>query len=167
MAKRKTPKTPDQPELPLADTPPASPILAEVKLAPSDAPPSKGPPSNDGRGSEDAPLARNYRAWFLEYASYVILDRAVPHLDDGLKPVQRRILHTLWEMDDGRFHKVANVVGASLRFHPHGAAVHRSATHAVCARCALQSEDDGLAAELRRASPRTGDLAGEISVGVT
>ena len=68
----------------------------------------------------DAPLAASYRTWFLDYASYVILDRAVPHLDDGLKPVQRRILHTLWEMDDGRFHKVANVVGACMRFHPHG-----------------------------------------------
>lgn len=71
-------------------------------------------------GVEEAPLAKRYRDWFLDYASYVILDRAVPHIDDGLKPVQRRILHTLWEMDDGRFHKVANVVGASMRFHPHG-----------------------------------------------
>jgi len=70
--------------------------------------------------SGEAPLAQSYRKWFLEYASYVILDRAVPHIDDGLKPVQRRILHTLWEMDDGRFHKVANVVGATMRFHPHG-----------------------------------------------
>ncbi len=69
---------------------------------------------------EDSPLANHYRNWFLDYASYVILDRAVPHLDDGLKPVQRRILHTLWEMDDGRFHKVANIVGATMRFHPHG-----------------------------------------------
>jgi topoisomerase-4 subunit A len=72
-----------------------------------------------GQGPE-APLERNYRTWFLEYASYVILDRAVPHIDDGLKPVLRRVLHTLWEMDDGRFHKVANVVGATMRFHPHG-----------------------------------------------
>jgi topoisomerase-4 subunit A len=71
-------------------------------------------------GAAEAPLAASYRTWFLEYASYVILDRAVPHLNDGLKPVQRRILHTLWEMDDGRFHKVANVVGACMRFHPHG-----------------------------------------------
>ena len=69
---------------------------------------------------EPAPLARSYRNWFLDYASYVILDRAVPHLDDGLKPVQRRILHTLWEMDDGRFHKVANVVGRTMSLHPHG-----------------------------------------------
>lgn len=71
-------------------------------------------------GDGDAPLATRYRDWFLDYASYVILDRAVPHLDDGLKPVQRRILHTLWEMDDGRFHKVANIVGATMRLHPHG-----------------------------------------------
>lgn len=79
------------------------------------------PPGGDGtKTNEDAPLARSYRNWFLEYASYVILDRAVPHIDDGLKPVQRRILHTLWEMDDGRFHKVANVVGACMRYHPHG-----------------------------------------------
>ncbi|MGA2693820.1 MAG: DNA gyrase/topoisomerase IV subunit A [Opitutaceae bacterium] len=72
-----------------------------------------------GKGPE-APLERNYRTWFLDYASYVILDRAVPHIDDGLKPVLRRVLHTLWEMDDGRFHKVANVVGATMRYHPHG-----------------------------------------------
>lgn len=57
---------------------------------------------------------------FLEYASYVIKDRAIPHIDDGLKPVQRRILHTLWDMDDGKFHKVANVVGRSMQYHPHG-----------------------------------------------
>ncbi len=57
---------------------------------------------------------------FLEYASYVIKDRAIPHIDDGLKPVQRRILHTLYEMDDGKFHKVANVVGQCMKYHPHG-----------------------------------------------
>jgi topoisomerase IV subunit A len=57
---------------------------------------------------------------FLEYASYVIKDRAIPHLDDGLKPVQRRILHSLFQIDDGRFHKVANVVGHSMQYHPHG-----------------------------------------------
>jgi topoisomerase-4 subunit A len=61
-----------------------------------------------------------YDTNFLEYASYVIKDRAIPHLDDGLKPVQRRILHTLYEMDDGKFHKVANVVGQCMRYHPHG-----------------------------------------------
>ena len=61
-----------------------------------------------------------YEGWFLEYASYVILERAVPHLYDGLKPVQRRILHSLWEMDDGRFNKVANVIGNTMKYHPHG-----------------------------------------------
>ncbi|MDR0442295.1 MAG: DNA topoisomerase IV subunit A [Treponema sp.] len=59
---------------------------------------------------------------FLEYASYVIKDRAIPDLEDGLKPVQRRILHTLFEMDDGKFHKVANVTGACMKYHPHGEA---------------------------------------------
>ena len=61
-----------------------------------------------------------YQGWFLDYASYVILERAVPHIYDGLKPVQRRILHSLWEMDDGRFNKVANVIGNTMKYHPHG-----------------------------------------------
>ncbi len=61
-----------------------------------------------------------YKDWFLDYASYVILERAVPHIHDGLKPVQRRILHSLWEMDDGRFNKVANVIGNTMKYHPHG-----------------------------------------------
>lgn len=61
-----------------------------------------------------------FKSWFLDYASYVILERAVPHLDDGLKPVQRRILHALKKMDDGRFNKVANVIGFTMQFHPHG-----------------------------------------------
>ncbi|MDA0913095.1 MAG: DNA gyrase/topoisomerase IV subunit A [Bacteroidetes bacterium] len=61
-----------------------------------------------------------YNTYFLDYASYVILERAVPHQDDGLKPVQRRILHSLEEMDDGRFHKVANVIGNTMKYHPHG-----------------------------------------------
>jgi topoisomerase-4 subunit A len=61
-----------------------------------------------------------YKEWFLDYASYVILERAVPMLNDGLKPVQRRILHALKNIDDGRFHKVANVIGQTMQFHPHG-----------------------------------------------
>lgn len=61
-----------------------------------------------------------YQQNFLEYASYVIKDRAIPNLDDGLKPVQRRIIHSLFEMDDGKFHKVANVVGHCMKYHPHG-----------------------------------------------
>lgn len=61
-----------------------------------------------------------YENWFLDYASYVILERAVPHINDGLKPVQRRILHSMWEMEDGRYNKVANVIGHSMKYHPHG-----------------------------------------------
>lgn len=61
-----------------------------------------------------------YKEWFLDYASYVILERAVPHLNDGLKPVQRRILHSMKEMEDGRYNKVANVVGNTMKYHPHG-----------------------------------------------
>ncbi len=61
-----------------------------------------------------------YEDWFLDYASYVILERAVPHINDGLKPVQRRILHSLKELDDGRYNKVANVVGNTMKYHPHG-----------------------------------------------
>lgn len=69
----------------------------------------------------EAPLLPNmYQDWFLDYASYVILERAVPHLGDGLKPVQRRILHTMKRMDDGRYNKVANIVGETMKFHPHG-----------------------------------------------
>lgn len=65
-------------------------------------------------------LGGMYQNWFLDYASYVILDRAVPHIDDGLKPVQRRILHTMKRMDDGKLNKVANIVGETMKFHPHG-----------------------------------------------
>ncbi len=61
-----------------------------------------------------------YQSWFLDYASYVILERAVPAIEDGLKPVQRRILHAMKEMDDGRFNKVANVIGQTMQYHPHG-----------------------------------------------
>ncbi len=144
MPKKKSSTPSDQSELPLSagPTPEAQPeIAAQTTGAGADAPPSqpKGdeivtvssnpnpppPPPTKRRGgdnvqSEDSPLAHSYRNWFLEYASYVILDRAVPHLRDGLKPVQRRILHTLWDMDDGRFHKVANIVGRTMSLHPHG-----------------------------------------------
>lgn len=61
-----------------------------------------------------------YQKWFLDYASYVILERAVPYVDDGLKPVQRRILHSMREMDDGRYNKVANIIGNTMKYHPHG-----------------------------------------------
>ena len=61
-----------------------------------------------------------YKDWFLDYASYVILERAVPAINDGFKPVQRRILHSMKDLDDGRYNKVANVVGHTMQYHPHG-----------------------------------------------
>jgi topoisomerase-4 subunit A len=61
-----------------------------------------------------------FKSWFIDYASYVILERAVPAIEDGLKPVQRRILHSMWEMEDGRYNKVANVIGNTMKYHPHG-----------------------------------------------
>jgi topoisomerase-4 subunit A len=121
MPKKKKPAKPskknDQLTLPLTarnGTPSPEPAAADTPPVPVER--NKDEKVHD----EQAPLAINYRNWFLDYASYVILDRAVPHIDDGLKPVQRRVLHTLWDMDDGRFHKVANVVGATMKLHPHG-----------------------------------------------
>jgi topoisomerase IV subunit A len=70
--------------------------------------------------NNDGGIQGQYKTWFLDYASYVILERAVPSLEDGLKPVQRRILHAMKEMDDGRFNKVANIIGQSMQYHPHG-----------------------------------------------
>lgn len=70
--------------------------------------------------NNESGLHGQYRTWFLDYASYVILERAVPAIEDGLKPVQRRILHAMKEMDDGRFNKVANVIGQTMQYHPHG-----------------------------------------------
>lgn len=65
-------------------------------------------------------LSKMYQNWFLDYASYVILERAVPHISDGLKPVQRRIMHAMKRMDDGRYNKVANIIGTTMQYHPHG-----------------------------------------------
>ncbi len=81
--------------------------------------------NSNGRTNEDRiidvlPVSGMYQNWFLDYASYVILERAVPALDDGLKPVQRRILHAMKEMDDGRYNKVANIIGQTMQYHPHG-----------------------------------------------
>lgn len=73
-----------------------------------------------GAGAKRHQLSGMFRNWYLEYASYVILERAVPHIEDGLKPVQRRILHTMQTLDDGRFNKVANIVGSTMSYHPHG-----------------------------------------------
>lgn len=79
--------------------------------------PDKG---SDGIKEEITYLPGMYRDWFLDYASYVILERAVPYVNDGLKPVQRRIMHAMREMDDGRYNKVANIIGQTMQYHPHG-----------------------------------------------
>ncbi len=77
--------------------------------------------NNEEQAAEQATHIREmYSSWFLDYASYVILERAVPALDDGLKPVQRRILHSMKQMDDGRFNKAANIIGHTMQYHPHG-----------------------------------------------
>jgi len=137
MSKGHRPSSEDQPELPLSGSVPApdgssagrataTPAPADTTPASSDLDPDAVLPAAEAaapiaaQNNDAAPLAASYKNWFLDYASYVILDRAVPHLDDGLKPVQRRILHTLWEKDDGRYHKVANIVGATMAYHPHG-----------------------------------------------
>ena len=77
-------------------------------------------PTDAGDAKVKHQLSGMYQNWFLDYASYVILERAVPHIQDGLKPVQRRILHSMRRMEDGRFNKVANIVGHTMQFHPHG-----------------------------------------------
>lgn len=83
-------------------------------------------PEPENHNKEEEPevkvtaLQGMYRTWFLDYASYVILERAVPHINDGLKPVQRRILHAMRRMEDGRYNKVANIIGFTMQFHPHG-----------------------------------------------
>ena len=71
-------------------------------------------------GENKYKLTGMYRDWFLDYASYVILERAVPHITDGFKPVQRRIMHAMKNIDDGRYNKVANIIGQTMQYHPHG-----------------------------------------------
>jgi len=82
--------------------------------------PKASPAVWDVDGTRINHLPGMYKNWFLDYASYVILERAVPHINDGLKPVHRRILHAMYRMDDGRFNKVANIIGFTMQFHPHG-----------------------------------------------
>lgn len=92
----------------------------EAELANSTEAHSDYTPTNRFDSSVVHNLSGMYQSWFLDYASYVILERAVPNIEDGLKPVQRRILHSMKRMDDGRFNKVANIVGHTMQFHPHG-----------------------------------------------
>ena len=76
--------------------------------------------SNSHKDEHIISLPGMYKEYFLDYASYVILERAVPGIKDGLKPVQRRILHSMKTLDDGRYHKVANIIGNTMQYHPHG-----------------------------------------------
>jgi topoisomerase-4 subunit A len=100
-----TPQNPRLPE-PVEATAPEAPPLPVERFNPETA--------------DATHVSGMYKTWFLDYASYVILERAVPHIDDGLKPVQRRILHSMYELEDGRYNKVANVVGNTMKYHPHG-----------------------------------------------
>ncbi|HLF34757.1 MAG TPA: DNA gyrase subunit A, partial [Cyclobacteriaceae bacterium] len=81
---------------------------------------SIGKAEKEDKGHNTLSVSGLYENWFLDYASYVILERAVPAIEDGLKPVQRRILHAMKEVDDGRFNKVANIIGNTMQYHPHG-----------------------------------------------
>lgn len=74
---------------------------------------------------QEGGVSSQYKSWFLDYASYVILERAVPEVNDGLKPVQRRILHSMKEMDDGRLNKAANIIGQTMQYHPMGMPVFK------------------------------------------
>lgn len=82
--------------------------------------PEQQPPQDDHHLGQVIPVSGMYKDWFLDYASYVILERAVPAINDGLKPVQRRILHSMKDLDDGRYNKVANIIGHTMKYHPHG-----------------------------------------------
>jgi len=120
----------DQPELPLSqsqaaspDEVPAVPVAPSAPVVPAVTAPASVPfmpGSGTGVPSALKHVDGLFETWFIEYASYVILDRAVPHIDDGLKPVQRRIMHSLHELEDGRYNKVANAVGNTMKYHPHG-----------------------------------------------
>ena len=107
--------TPEATEVPAAPEAPESPADLAATEAHSDY-----KPVNRFDASVVHHLSGMYQNWFLDYASYVILERAVPYIEDGLKPVQRRILHSMKRMDDGRYNKVANIVGHTMQFHPHG-----------------------------------------------
>ncbi len=116
------PETPDDPESATSKDSPSAAGAPPAAEASSDAPPPSPPPPPPApfRPSAGGPLARIMDDNFLQYSSYVIYSRAIPTVEDGLKPVQRRILHALYEKDSGRFEKVAGVVGDTMQYHPHG-----------------------------------------------
>ncbi|HOO93274.1 MAG TPA: DNA gyrase subunit A, partial [Opitutales bacterium] len=106
------------PQAKAVETPAPAPIPDTPAPAPS---PNPAPIPPAYPGSTGKPVVSDmFGNWFLDYASYVILERAVPHCNDGLKPVQRRILHSMRELEDGRYNKVANIIGNTMKYHPHG-----------------------------------------------
>lgn len=94
--------------------------MSDVEQDPEEHLEDSEPTMDPQPGQQVIKVTGMYKEWFLDYASYVILERAVPYVEDGLKPVQRRILHALWELEDGRYNKVANVIGHTMKYHPHG-----------------------------------------------
>ena len=82
--------------------------------------PNLDQPEDENSGETITRVTGMFKDWFLDYASYVILERAVPAIEDGFKPVQRRIMHSMKDLDDGRYNKVANIVGHTMQYHPHG-----------------------------------------------
>ena len=104
-----------------------------------------------------------FQSWYLDYASYTILDRAIPHIKDGLKPVQRRILHSMKTLDDGRFNKVANIVGNTMQYHPHGdASIYGAIVQLGQKDLLVETQGDRVDAHLRRPQAGTGDAPREI-----
>ena len=100
-------------------------IITVEPVEEEEAPVAEGPESDKFNklltgDSRKYKLSGMFKDWYLDYASYVILHRAVPHIIDGLKPVQRRVLHAMYKMDDGKYTKVANIVGQAMQYHPHG-----------------------------------------------
>lgn len=118
MAEEKEEMKPDESEVSSKNDPPKSEVKEVRRFDPEAIAHSANTDRDEG---DDAIYVDDmYGDWFLDYASYVILERAVPHADDGLKPVQRRILHSMRELEDGRYNKVANVIGNTMKYHPHG-----------------------------------------------
>lgn len=95
-------------------------LNSEDELKPENELNANGQGNDEDSGETITKITGMYRDWFLDYASYVILERAVPAIEDGFKPVQRRIMQSMKDLDDGRYNKVANIVGHTMQYHPHG-----------------------------------------------
>jgi len=116
--KKNDPGSEDQTELSFASLVPTEDEMAPAATSAGED--TSNVPEKPTPGDKKSGVSEFFSNWFLGYASYVILERAVPHMLDGTKPVQRRILHSMWEMEDGRYNKVANIIGNTMKYHPHG-----------------------------------------------